>query len=132
MMRDLFPDALRLIGECRPKAVMLENVRGLFDPKFSNYRNHIKSQIEAMGYLCFWELVNAAYYGVSQQRPRTILIALNHEFADYFSWPQGVDSPPLTVGQLLYSEMASNGWKGAKNWSEHANGVAPTLVESIV
>ena len=26
--RDLFPEALRLVDECRPKAVMLENVRG--------------------------------------------------------------------------------------------------------
>ncbi|HNI76573.1 MAG TPA: DNA cytosine methyltransferase, partial [Giesbergeria sp.] len=25
--RDLFPEALRLVDECRPKAVMLENVR---------------------------------------------------------------------------------------------------------
>ncbi|QTN31662.1 DNA cytosine methyltransferase [Akkermansiaceae bacterium] len=26
--RDIFPEALRLVDECRPKAVMLENVRG--------------------------------------------------------------------------------------------------------
>ena len=35
--RDLFPEALRLINECNPKAVLLENVRGLLDPKFPNY-----------------------------------------------------------------------------------------------
>lgn len=27
--RDLFPEAIRLVDECRPQAVMLENVRGL-------------------------------------------------------------------------------------------------------
>jgi DNA (cytosine-5)-methyltransferase 1 len=27
--RDLFPEALRLVDECRPQAVMLENVRGM-------------------------------------------------------------------------------------------------------
>lgn len=32
--RDLFPHAVRLVRECNPKAVMLENVRGLFDPNF--------------------------------------------------------------------------------------------------
>ena len=31
--RDLFPEALRLIEECDPRAVMLENVKGLLDPK---------------------------------------------------------------------------------------------------
>src|SRR5215469_18661059 len=29
--RDLFPEALRIVDECRPRAVMLENVRGLLD-----------------------------------------------------------------------------------------------------
>lgn len=28
--RDLFPEALRLVLECEPRAVMLENVKGLF------------------------------------------------------------------------------------------------------
>ena len=126
--RDLFPEALRLVQECNPKAVMLENVRGLFAPKFEKYRNSIKAQLENMGYECFWELTNATHYGVPQQRPRTILVALKHEYAKHFVWPLGVVAPPPTVGQLLYDEMASNGWHGAKEWSERANGVAPTLV----
>jgi len=52
--RDLFPEALRLVRECNPKAVMLENVRGLLNPKFQEYRNSIKEQLENMGYKCFW------------------------------------------------------------------------------
>jgi len=126
--RDLFPEALRLVRECNPKAVMLENVRGLFDPKFEGYRTSIKEQLENMGYECFWELTNATHYGVPQQRPRTILVALKHEYAKHFIWPLGITAPPPTVGQLLYNEMASNGWTGAKEWREQANGVAPTLV----
>lgn len=126
--RDLFPEALRIISECSPKAVMLENVRGLFDAKFKMYRDSIQAKIENMGYQCFWEIVNASHYGVSQHRPRTILIALKHEYANYFIWPLGILEPPPTVGQLLYNEMASNGWLGAKDWSVQANGVAPTLV----
>ena len=126
--RDLFPEALRLVKECNPKAVMLENVRGLFDLKFEKYRNSIKAQFENMGYECFWELINATHYGVSQQRPRTILVALKHEYAKYFTWPLSVMASPPTVGQLLYKEMASNGWIGAKEWSKQANSIAPTLV----
>ncbi|OFZ79886.1 MAG: hypothetical protein A2583_06370 [Bdellovibrionales bacterium RIFOXYD1_FULL_53_11] len=36
--RDLFPEALRIVRESQPKAVMLENVRGIFDSVFDNYR----------------------------------------------------------------------------------------------
>ena len=126
--RDLFPEALRLIRECNPRAVMLENVRGLFDKKFNTYRNMIMAQIESFGYECFWELINAIHFGVPQQRPRTILIALKKEYAKFFTWPLGITAPPPTVGQLLHEQMASNGWKEAKDWSLQANGIAPTLV----
>jgi len=126
--RDLFPEALRLVRECDPKAVMLENVRGLFAPKFEEYRNNIKKQLENLGYECFWELVQANHYGVPQQRSRTILVALKKQYAAYFSWPLGVVAPPPTVGDILYAEMVSNGWDGAKKWAEKANGIAPTVV----
>jgi len=126
--RDLFPEALRLVRECDPKAVMLENVRGLFAPKFEEYRNNIKKQLENLGYECFWELIQANHYGVPQQRSRTILVALKKQYAAYFSWPLGVVAPPPTVGDILYAEMVSNGWDGAKKWAEKANGIAPTVV----
>ena len=126
--RDLFPDALRLITECKPKAIMLENVRGLFDSKFDEYRTFIKSEIEDMGYKCYWEILNATHYSVPQYRPRSILVAIKNIYAEYFRWPLGILAPPPTVGDILYNEMASNGWLEAKEWSEKANGVAPTIV----
>ena len=48
--RDLFPQAIRLISEIRPRAVMLENVRGFLDPKFDSYRNSILESIRRLGY----------------------------------------------------------------------------------
>ncbi len=126
--RDLFSEAIRLIKECSPKAVMLENVKGLFDPKFSEYRVSIKRQLEMLGYKCFWELVSVHHFGVPQLRPRTILVALKKVYAPFFVWPFSVVVPPPTVGQLLFSEMASNGWKGAQMWADKADGIAPTLV----
>ena len=126
--RDLFPTALRLIGECDPKAVLLENVKGLFSPKFDGYRGHIRSRLEAMGYVCFWNLINASNYGLPQLRPRTILIALKKRYAKHFKWPLGIVAPPPTVGDLLKEEMASNGWIGAGEWAKKADWIAPTLV----
>jgi len=126
--RDLFPEAIRLTKECNPTVVLLENVRGLFDPKFLEYRKNIKYQFNQLGYKCFWELISAHHYGVPQHRPRAILVALKETYAPFFVWPLGVAAPPPTVGQLLFEEMARNGWKGAKDWADRANGIAPTLV----
>jgi len=126
--RDLFPEALRLVRECDPNAVMLENVRGLFDPKFDRYRENIRNELENLGYKCIWKLAQANHFGVPQQRPRTVLIALKNKFAGYFTWPIGLLAPPPTVGQILSDEMASNGWDGAADWARRADGIAPTLV----
>ncbi|MBP6025199.1 DNA cytosine methyltransferase [Ferruginibacter sp.] len=126
--RDLFPEALRLVKECNPKAVMLENVRGLLDIKFKEYRRHILGELYKMGYQCDWRLVNSSDYGVSQLRPRAILIALKKEYFDYFEWPSKNQAPPLTVGELLYDEMAASGWENVDNWKLIANNIAPTLV----
>lgn len=126
--RDLFPEALRLVKECNPKAVMLENVRGLLDIKFKEYRRHILDELCKMGYQCDWQLVNSSDYGVSQLRPRAILVALKKQYFEYFEWPVKNETPPLTVGELLYEEMSSLGWENADNWKLAANNIAPTLV----
>ncbi len=45
--RDLFPEALRLVEEIRPQAVMLENVWGLLEPKFAEYRQQVEAELTA-------------------------------------------------------------------------------------
>lgn len=126
--RDLFPEVLRLITECHPKAVMLENVRGLLSPAFDGYRNALDTRLCNLGYEPKWRLLNACDYGVSQLRPRVVLVAMKAEYSKLFSWPTPHLKPPPSVGELLYKHMASRGWPGAKSWREKANGLAPTLV----
>lgn len=126
--RDLFPEALRLVKECNPKAVLLENVRGLLDPKFFDYRTDIVGELEKLGYKCDWKLLNSSDYGVSQLRPRAILIALKEEYFANFKWPEKNKKNPLTIGELLYEEMAQLGWENVNEWKERANKIAPTLV----
>ena len=126
--RDLFFEAIRLVRECKPRAVMLENVRGLFDSKFDGYREIVKKELVDLGYECIWELAQTNHFSLPQLRPRTVLIALKKEHMQHFVWPIGLVAPPPTVGQLLFDEMASNGWEGAEEWARCANGIAPTLV----
>jgi DNA (cytosine-5)-methyltransferase 1 len=126
--RDLFPEAIRLIKECDPKAVLLENVKGLLDPKFKNYRESILMEIEKLGYKADWKLLNASDYGVSQLRPRAILVAIKKEYFDHFKWPEKQKEEPVSVGDLLFEEMSKLGWENADEWKSMANKIAPTLV----
>ncbi|GAA0878865.1 DNA cytosine methyltransferase [Algoriphagus jejuensis] len=125
--RDLFPEALRLVSEINPKAVMLENVKGLFNKDFDNYRNSIEKWLNDHGYETDWRLINSSDFGVPQLRPRTILIAMKPEYFKHFHWPHK-KIKPKTVGEVLYEDMSSQGWLFAERWKQLANDIAPTLV----
>lgn len=127
--RDLFPEALRLIRECKPRAVMLENVRGFLDAVFSDYRKSLKGELQKMGYETSWQLLNASDFGVPQLRPRVVIVAIREPWARHFHWPMrnGFTLAP-TVGETLHDLMAERGWRGANAWRDAANDVAPTLV----
>jgi DNA (cytosine-5)-methyltransferase 1 len=125
--RDLFPEALRLVEEISPRAVMLENVRGLASSRFDTYRQSILDRLGELGYVCDWRLVHASWFGVPQLRPRFILVALKPEIAEHFSWPEAAEGE-LTVGEALCDLMGAGGWRGAKAWAKRAASVAPTIV----
>lgn len=126
--RDLFPEAIRLIEEIKPRAVMLENVRGFLDAGFDEYRKHILKSIEKLGYDAQIKLLNASDFGVPQLRPRVIIIGIRKGESGFFAYPEGKPGCARTVGESLYDLMAENQWKGAKNWAKNANKIAPTLV----
>ncbi|WP_220636497.1 DNA cytosine methyltransferase [Georgfuchsia toluolica] len=126
--RDLFPEAIRLVDECRPQAVMLENVRGLLDAVFEDYRNKVERQLNKLGYKTGWRLLNASDFGVPQLRPRVIFVAIKKSSAENFIWPSALVHEPPTVGECLFDLMSERGWRGAKRWREIANCIAPTLV----
>lgn len=128
--RDLFAWAVELCGKIQPKALLLENVRGLSASRFTAYRQHVLDRLHEYGYIGFWRLLQANEYGVSQLRPRFVLVALKEEYAPYFSWPAPSPEAPPTVGELLRDLIAAGGWEQDKveRWVKTASDIAPTIV----
>ncbi|MFF0749014.1 DNA cytosine methyltransferase [Streptomyces sp. NPDC004267] len=133
--RDLFPTMLELVEKLKPRAVMIENVRGLLQPeqKFRYYRNYIKNRLRKAGYvICGWEVLEAQDFGVPQLRPRAILVAIHQDHYRGFEWPQP-QSELVTVADKLGPSMKRRlGGEDSpryQNWLLKASqGVAPTLV----
>ena len=125
--RDMFPHALRLIEEMKPKAVLLENVPGFASAKFSDYRLGLLSTLHRLGYETDWRVLQAADYAVPQLRPRFILVALPKDRMAFFAWPEPC-ADRRTVGDTLKDLISSRGWTGAEDWRQQAQRVAPTIV----
>jgi DNA (cytosine-5)-methyltransferase 1 len=126
--RDLFPEMIRLARESDPRAVMIENVRGILDPRFDGYRQDICSEFERLGYTVFpFRLLQASDYGVPQLRLRAIFVAIKEPFAGGFFWPKPSRRRPKSVGETLLGAVAAHGWEGAEEWADQADRIAPTL-----
>ncbi|BCV45596.1 DNA cytosine methyltransferase [Shewanella algae] len=126
--RDLFPTAIDIVRKVDPMMVMLENVPGLAEAKFTSYRNHISNELSSLGYDSEWKLLQASDYGVPQLRPRVIMVAIKRPHFQHFSWPTPHEKPTPTVGEALYHLMSENGWDGVDEWKSKANKIAPTVV----
>jgi DNA (cytosine-5)-methyltransferase 1 len=126
--RDLFAWAVELCHVIRPRALLLENVRGLSERRFGAYRQHVLDRLRELGYVPGWRLLQASDFGVPQLRPRFVLVALRPADANWFRWPVPAGAPPRTVGESLGDLMGARGWPGAPRWARQANRIAPTIV----
>jgi DNA (cytosine-5)-methyltransferase 1 len=126
--RNLFPHGLRIASELKPRAIFFENVRGILDPAFSDYRKFITRQLQGLGYWVDWKLLQSSDYGVPQLRPRVVLLALEKGVETFFKWPEARLAGAPSVGETLFDLMLRNGWRGAAEWSKNASKIAPTIV----
>lgn len=135
--RNMWPEAVRAVREIRPKAFLLENVRGLFRPDFSSYLEYITLQLAfpdltrrsdekwkthlarlrrhstAGGgrqgdYRVLSRAINAADYGAPQKRHRAIFIGVATEFGDDWEFP----APTHSQESLAWSKhVTCDYWK---------------------
>ena len=82
----LFKEFLRAVKEIYPKWILFENVSGIVNFGKGKVIEIINSKLSNLGYLCTWNIINSADYGVSQVRKRFFLIGSRMGFK--FSFPQ--------------------------------------------
>ena len=126
--RDLFPAMLRIVQQTQPRAILIENVRGILMERFREFRDRIGSQLDDLGYDSSWSGFNAADFGVPQTRHRAFLVSVRRGEAGPMTWPSSRRTAAQTVGSVLRDLMASRGWHGAADWADRADGIAPTIV----
>ena len=82
----LFASYLRIVDILKPKAVLIENVRGFtmdfnVDRKVKNYSHKLREDLSE-SYDVFEELLDLSQFGVPQQRTRYFLVALQPGLID--------------------------------------------------
>jgi DNA (cytosine-5)-methyltransferase 1 len=136
--RNLFPEAVRAVREMHPRAFVFENVRGLTRPKLRPYLDYVMDWLRApyhepregetwwrhharLGkelahpihagdrYRVAWKLVNAADYGLPQQRWRIFVIGFRGDLNVDWEFPEETHSQDALVWSQIKGDY----------WSEH-------------
>jgi DNA (cytosine-5)-methyltransferase 1 len=137
--RNLFPDTVAAIRTLRPKAVLIENVKGLLRQSFAKYfeyitlmvrhpevtrktteswmdhlsrleRHHTSGGDRGLEYKVVFQLLNAADYGVPQRRERVFIVAFRSDLGVEWSFP----APSHSQDALLTDQ-----WVTGEYWDRH-------------
>ncbi len=135
----MFPEVVRAMRELKPRAVLVENVRGLLRESFAKYfeyvtlqmrypeivprpdedwsehlsrleRHFTKGREKGLHYNIVFRSLNAANYGVPQKRERVIIVGFRSDLAVEWSFPETTHS----LDALLLDQWVTGGY-----WERH-------------
>ncbi|TWT97307.1 DNA cytosine methyltransferase [Neorhodopirellula pilleata] len=137
--RNMFPEVIRAIRETQPRAVMIENVKGLLRSAFSKFFAYVLHQIEfpeivqkddedwishlsrleqhktskkssGLEYKVVFRKLNAADYGAPQRRERVFIVAFRSDIEANWSFPE----PTHSHEALVFDQ-----WVTGDYWHRH-------------
>jgi len=151
--RDMFPQMARAVRELRPRAFIVENVRGLLRESFARYfeyvtlqlkypeliskpqeawadhlsrleRHETKGREKGLHYNLIFRPLNAADYGVPQKRARVVIVGFRADLGVEWSFP----NPTHSQDALLCDQ-----WVTGEYWERHriARKKRPTVPQRL-
>lgn len=140
--RDMLPTTIDVVRQVRPKAFLIENVKGLTRATFANYlqytllqlsypnltkgakeswldhlarleKERTSGRMRGLAYDVVCRVLNAADYGIPQRRERVFIIGFRHDLGVRWSFPDSTHS----LDSLLHSQ-----WITGEYWDAHKVG----------
>lgn len=120
----LWREYFRIVEKVRPLALLLENVAGMANKKNSHHLNEFIAHLEQLGYSVSYGILNAADFGVPQERKRLILLA-------GLGWKPELPTPTHSASKISAKEAIGDLVKIAKRSTinHEPNDHAPHVVE---
>ena len=84
----LMYETIRIVDKLKPKYVIWENVKNVISKKhIHNFNNYIERMNE-LGYISYYQVLNAKDYGIPQNRERVFTISIRNDLNQTFEFPQ--------------------------------------------
>lgn len=82
----MFFEVARIAKRRKPKAIILENVKGLVSHDKGTTLDTIFKTLNDIGYTVDFEILNSKFYGVPQNRERIFIVALRDDLVNSEPW----------------------------------------------
>jgi DNA (cytosine-5)-methyltransferase 1 len=104
----------------RPKALLLENVKGLLNHDLGNTFKRILETLAELGYKVSYQVLNARDFGLPQNRQRIYIVALRNDVEGMFGFPKpSHDRDELSLGSVLDAKPDSKLTISDRLWQGH-------------
>lgn len=137
--RDMFPEVVRAVRALQPRAILVENVKGLTRRTFANYFSYITLQLthpeverkadetweehrnrlekhhtggtqDGLRYKVVTRLLNAANFGVPQKRERVFFVGIRSDQNIAWTFPEHTHS---------FEALLHDQWVSGEYWDRH-------------
>lgn len=97
----LFQTYIDLIKRKRPKFFLIENVKGLLGEVFKNNFTIFLNELSETGYQVKWSLLDAANFGVPQNRERVFIVGFRNDLHVDYEFPKACVQKPISLMQAI-------------------------------
>src|SRR5699024_10334797 len=108
----IFFEIARIAKEKNPKAMLLENVKGLINHDKGNTLDLMIRTLNEIGYVIDFDVLNSKYFGVPQNRERIFIVAIREDL---------IESEPFSEVALAGQTIVPKGKRRISEWAQTFN-----------
>lgn len=98
--------AITILAEKKPSYVVFENVKNLIGKNFKSQFEAMLREIEALGYVSHYQLLNTKQFGLPQNRERVYMVFIRNDLNLSFEFRLPHPTPTTSLHELLLADDA--------------------------
>lgn len=119
----------------KPKIIIWENVKGLLNKKNIEHFNYYLNEMEKMGYINQWKILNGIDFGIPQRRERVFVVSIHKDAIDefgHFNFDNLIKTPYRPLAEFLEENVPIDYYISQKSMVKAIEKGKVKIVDNVV